>query len=141
MLSGMEDPALRPWRRLTQNLCNPPLEGIIHGKDVKNEDRSGDMYENKGSSDIMPESKSDIVFQFAEVLRNSADFCGQCGRLYVSPAILGVTDSGRFARIDGSRPSPHSDPRKDRPPTSGRGSRAHPEPLFRGGAPPIAFMV
>jgi hypothetical protein len=32
-------------------------------KDVKNEDRSGDMYENKGASDAMPDSKSGICAQ------------------------------------------------------------------------------
>jgi hypothetical protein len=29
-------------------------------KDVKNEGRSGDMYENKGDRDTMPDSKSGI---------------------------------------------------------------------------------
>jgi hypothetical protein len=35
-------------------------EGASASRDVKNADRSGDVYENKGRSDKMPEEKSDI---------------------------------------------------------------------------------
>ena len=36
-------------------------------KDVKNADRSGDVYENEGQKDIMTGNKADIVPENAEI--------------------------------------------------------------------------
>ena len=43
-------------------------------KDVKNADRSGEVYENKGQHDIVPVKKSDFVSENAEISQNSASF-------------------------------------------------------------------
>jgi hypothetical protein len=37
-------------------------------KDVKNEDRSGNVYENKGSSDNLPDTKDDISARLHAIL-------------------------------------------------------------------------
>jgi hypothetical protein len=52
-----------PWpRRPTGRTERPEGEptGSVNRKDVKNEGRSHDMYENKGSSDKMSGEKADI---------------------------------------------------------------------------------
>src|ERR1039457_6327731 len=43
-------------------------------KDVKNEGRSGKVYENKGSIDKMPEKKSDIYARSSAISQKNSDF-------------------------------------------------------------------
>jgi hypothetical protein len=45
-------------------------------KDVKNEGRSGKVYENKGSPDKMPDEKSGICAQLNPVLQKITDLEG-----------------------------------------------------------------
>jgi hypothetical protein len=53
--------ALRPSWRFRYTLSKPPPHGEARvRKDVKNEGRSGDVYENKGRHDKMSLEKSDI---------------------------------------------------------------------------------
>ena len=40
-------------------------------KDVKNEDRSGNVYENKGPHDTLPDLKDDISTQLHSILQRS----------------------------------------------------------------------
>jgi hypothetical protein len=67
----MEDSNLRRLWRLTNTLMKVRQEGQTPN-DVKNEGRSGDVHENKGSSDTMTETKIDFVSENARVLQNSA---------------------------------------------------------------------
>jgi hypothetical protein len=53
----MEDSRLRPLWRLTNTLVKLRNRALTH-RDVKNEGTSGDVYENKGASDTMPDNKS-----------------------------------------------------------------------------------
>ena len=53
---------------------------IVPNKDVKNEGRSHDVYENKGTHDTITENKNDFVSDNASILQNIATFGGQCGR-------------------------------------------------------------
>jgi hypothetical protein len=55
LMQRMEDSNLRRFWRLT-NVLFKLHNGTFAQRDVKNEDRSGDMYENKGSNDTMPEN-------------------------------------------------------------------------------------
>jgi hypothetical protein len=43
-------------------------------RDVKNEDRSEEVYENKGLHDIKPEKKSDFVSEYAKFAGNLVAF-------------------------------------------------------------------
>jgi hypothetical protein len=43
-------------------------------KDTKNADRSGEVYENKGQYDKVPEKNSDFVSEIAEFAQNFAGF-------------------------------------------------------------------
>jgi hypothetical protein len=63
-------PLAWPWGRQQQ-------PGGVTGKDVKNEDRSGDMYENKGTHDTLTEEKSDFVSENATLSQIFATFDGQ----------------------------------------------------------------
>jgi len=45
--------------------------GPVTPKDVKNEDRSGNVYENKGSNDNLPERKGDICAWLHAILHRS----------------------------------------------------------------------
>ena len=61
-----------------------PLEGasdleIVVHKDVKNEGRSHDVYENKDTHDAMAENKNDFVSENASNFQNVAAFDGQFG--------------------------------------------------------------
>jgi hypothetical protein len=40
-------------------------------KDVKNDDRSGNVYENKGANDKMPDTKDDISAQLHAILHRN----------------------------------------------------------------------
>jgi hypothetical protein len=59
LLQRMEDSYLRRLWRLTNMLMRVRGGGLTR-RDVKNADRSGDLYENKGDDDKMSEEKSDI---------------------------------------------------------------------------------
>jgi hypothetical protein len=59
LLQRMEDSNLRRLWRLT-NLFIRARQGGLTRKDVKNEDRSHDVYENKGQDDKMSHEKADI---------------------------------------------------------------------------------
>ena len=61
----MEDANLRRFWRLTNTLAKV-RQGVFNPKDVKNADRSGDVYENKDSQDIMTENKIDNVSENAD---------------------------------------------------------------------------
>ena len=53
-LQRIEGSRLRPRRRLT-NVLIKVRNGALTPRDVKNEGTSGDVYENKGASDTMPD--------------------------------------------------------------------------------------
>ena len=64
------------------SLVKKPAEGgdlEMPRKDVKNEDRSRDMYENKGTHDTLTEKKGDFVSENATLSQISATFKGQFG--------------------------------------------------------------
>jgi hypothetical protein len=61
-------------------------------KDVKNEGRSGKVYENKGSHDKMPDKKSDICARLNPVLQKNTDLEGQ----FAVSGILGACFEWRF---------------------------------------------
>ena len=63
-----EDSSLRQLWRLTNVLFKVRNGALIH-KDVKNEGTSGDVYENKGMSDTMPENQSDFLAENAQIPR------------------------------------------------------------------------
>jgi hypothetical protein len=56
---GTEDFEFHQFCRPTRTLMGVRDKGLTL-KDVKNEGRSGDVYENKGNSDKMPDQKTDI---------------------------------------------------------------------------------
>jgi hypothetical protein len=58
LLQKMEDSHLRRLWRLTNTLMKI-RQGGLAPKDVKNEDRSGNVYENKGTDDIMSDQETD----------------------------------------------------------------------------------
>jgi len=64
------EPALRGRKR---------LEDIVPNKDVKNEGRSDDVYENKHTHDTMTEDENDFVSENASILKNLAVFEEQFG--------------------------------------------------------------
>ena len=51
----MEDSTVRQFWRLT-NMLIKIRNGALGQRDVKNEGTSGDVYENKGTSDIMTDN-------------------------------------------------------------------------------------
>ena len=62
---------LRPHRRAHQKTCHFVLrEELSTNKDVKNVDRSGDVYENKGSQYIMPETQNVILSENLTISKN-----------------------------------------------------------------------
>ena len=56
------------------NLTQSRFEDRSMHKDVKNADRSEEVYENKGHDDIMPEKNSDFVSENTNSERNFAGF-------------------------------------------------------------------
>ena len=70
-MQRMEDASLRRFWRLTNTLAKI-RQGALTPKDVKNEDRSGDVYENKDSDDIITENKTDNVPENTEFLPKNA---------------------------------------------------------------------
>jgi hypothetical protein len=58
LLQKMEDSHLRRLWRLTNTLMKI-RQGGLAPKDVKNEDRSGNVYENKGTDDILSDQETD----------------------------------------------------------------------------------
>jgi hypothetical protein len=56
---------------------NNPLGDPLHAKSIKNEGRSGNVYENKGSMDKMPEKISDICARPKAFLQKFPVFEGQ----------------------------------------------------------------
>ncbi len=71
LLQRMEDAHLRRLWRLTNTLMKV-RQGGLTPKDVKNEDRSGNVYENKGSDDKMPDEKSDTSAGLMPILQKNA---------------------------------------------------------------------
>jgi hypothetical protein len=72
LLQRMEDSHLRRLWRLTNTLMKV-RQGGLTPKDVKNEDRSGNVYENKGSDDKMPDKISDISAGLMPILQKKAE--------------------------------------------------------------------
>jgi len=64
----MEDTSLRPLWRLTKVLFRVRI-GAHAQRDVKNEDRPGDAYENKGADDTMPDNQYDFLADNAQIVR------------------------------------------------------------------------
>jgi hypothetical protein len=56
------------------NLTQSRSGKLFIQRDVKNEGRSGKVYENKGPHDKVPENKSDLVSEITKVARNFATF-------------------------------------------------------------------
>ena len=73
LMQRMEDSSLRQLWRLTRVLTNLRQSAPTR-RDVKNTDRSEEVYENKGHADIMPEKKSDFVSENTEISQNLASF-------------------------------------------------------------------
>ncbi|MGA3164813.1 MAG: hypothetical protein ABSF14_01710 [Terriglobia bacterium] len=67
-LQGMKNSRLRPLWRLTHTLIKVRNGALTH-KDVKNEDRSGDVYENKGESDKMDDNRDDLVTENSRIVQ------------------------------------------------------------------------
>jgi hypothetical protein len=59
-LQRIEDSRLRPRWRLT-NVLIKVRNGALTPRDVKNEGTSGDVYENKGAYDTMPDNTSGLL--------------------------------------------------------------------------------
>ena len=74
-LQIMEDSRLRHLWRLTNTLIKVRNGALTH-KDVKNEDRPGDVYENKGASDTMTDKWSGFL----------AENCTSCAIIGAKPA-------------------------------------------------------
>jgi len=72
-MQRMGDSNLRRLCRLTTTL-EKVRNGALARKDVKNEDRSGDMYENKDTHDTMPEMKNDIVSENTNTSQFSTNY-------------------------------------------------------------------
>ena len=62
------DSRLRPLWQLT-NMLSRVRTGVQTKKDVRNGDRSGDVYENKGSIDKMSTEKHDFTQENAPIAR------------------------------------------------------------------------
>jgi hypothetical protein len=71
----IEDSSLRQLWRLTNTLIKVRNGALTH-RDVKNEGTSGDVYENKGASDTLPDNQSGFL----------ADKCKNCAIIRVKPA-------------------------------------------------------
>ena len=67
-LQIMEDSRLRQLWQLTNTLINVRNGALTH-KDVKNEDRPGDVYENKGVMDKMDETSSGFLAENTWITR------------------------------------------------------------------------
>ena len=68
LMQRMEDSSLRQLWRLT-NVLFKVRNGALTHRDVKNEGTSGDMYENKGASDIMSGNRDGFFEENAEIAR------------------------------------------------------------------------
>ena len=62
----MEDSSLRQLWRLTNTLVKVRNGALAH-KDVKNEDRPGDVYEKKGGSDKMADHLSGLLAENSKI--------------------------------------------------------------------------
>jgi hypothetical protein len=62
----MEDSRLRHLQRLT-NVLFKVRNGALTHKDVKNEDRPGDMYENKGEMDKMADNRDGFLSESSQI--------------------------------------------------------------------------
>ena len=69
LMERMEEPSLHQLWRLT-NVLFRVRNGALTHKDVKNEDRSGNVYENKGPADTMTDNYSGFCARLASFLRN-----------------------------------------------------------------------
>jgi len=67
-LQRMKDSRLRQLWRLTKTLIKA-RNGALARRDVKNEDRSGYVYENKGPHDTMPDNHSGFLAENARIAR------------------------------------------------------------------------
>jgi hypothetical protein len=47
-------------------------QGVLTPKSTKNEGRSGNVHENKGANDKVPEEKPDIITESTEFLQKKA---------------------------------------------------------------------
>jgi hypothetical protein len=68
VMQRLEDSRLRPLWRLTKALFRV-RNGALARRDVKNEDRPGDVYENKGEDDTMPKNQHDFLAENAQIAR------------------------------------------------------------------------
>lgn len=75
--------------------CGRP-RGAGEQKNIKNEGRSGDIYENKGTDDRMSDEKSDIYGNPTDILRISTVVWRQFAASYTVFAGFGVCHSTRF---------------------------------------------
>ncbi|MGA3167433.1 MAG: hypothetical protein ABSF14_15120, partial [Terriglobia bacterium] len=67
-MQRMEDSSLRQLWRLT-NVLFKVRNGALTRRDVKNEDRPDYVYENKWTSDTMPENQHDFLAENAAISR------------------------------------------------------------------------
>jgi hypothetical protein len=67
-LQGMKNSRLRPLWRLTHTLIKVRNGALTH-KDVKNEDRPGDVYENKCEGDKIDDNREGYLSENARVAR------------------------------------------------------------------------
>ena len=74
-LQRIGNSSLRPLWRLTNTLIKVRNGALTH-KDVKNEGTSGDVYENKGVNDTMPDNPSGFL----------AENCTSCAIIGAKPA-------------------------------------------------------
>jgi len=67
-MQRMEDSRLRQLWWLT-NVLLKVRNGALTQRDVKNEDRPGDVYENKGEDDIMSDCCGDSLAAYSQFAR------------------------------------------------------------------------
>jgi hypothetical protein len=68
LMQRMEDSNLRQLWRLT-NVLFKLRNGALAQRDVKNEGTSGDVYENKGTNDTMPDNQDDFLTETSQIER------------------------------------------------------------------------
>ncbi len=68
LMRRMEDSRLRQLWRLTSVLFKV-RNGALTYRDVKNEDRPGDVYENKGAGDKMDDNRMGFLAENTQISR------------------------------------------------------------------------
>jgi hypothetical protein len=87
LMQRMQDSNLCPLWRLTLIKVR---KGALTHRDVKNEGTSGDVYENKGAHDTMPDNKSRFWHKMHKFRDKGRESVGFFGRECTDYAIIGA---------------------------------------------------